>query len=317
MKLQLIKSSTALAVTVALVTQPNLGLAAAKAKSVPLITISSEGGFVAPGTNQSSLPSLLALNTGTVFTPSASVARPDLLAALKHTLPTQKLLDLIVHIGRTAQTPTGGWGYPGVADVPNTRINISLPKMHRNLSVFALNFFNGESLTPVQVKARKRLSAAVTALEKFVNASKAINYSPTVFEVWDRGAIQAGLEGGGAPGSDGSASGLANPASVFCTSSGGTLQIEDSPAGQQGICTLPDGSKMEEWAYFRKLGPKLEQWPTSLSVPTKICTSVLAKPFATELARNNESGRWLLPTGEVRYLTLRPLLPGEIACHRD
>lgn len=316
MKLQVLKPLTALVVTTALMSQPNLGLAAAKAKSVPIVTISSEGGFVAPGTNQSSLPSLLALNSGTGFTPSDSAQRPDILAALKHSLPTQRLFDLVVQIGRAANKPPGGWGYPGVADVPNTRIKIALPKMHRNLSVFALNFFNGETLTPVQVRARKRLAAAVNALEKFVDASKSTRYSPDIFEVWDRSAIQAGLEAGGAPGAASGGGGLANPASVFCTSSGGTLKIEDSPAGQQGICTLPNGSKMEEWAYFRKLGPLLEQWPSSLSVPTKICNTVSAKKFATELARNNKSGRWLLPTGEVRYLTLRPLLPGEIACHR-
>lgn len=44
---------------------------------------------------------------------------------------------------------------------------------------------------------------------------------------------------------------LANPASVYCGEQGGTLRIEENEAGQYGLCTLPDGSECEEWAYFR------------------------------------------------------------------
>lgn len=44
---------------------------------------------------------------------------------------------------------------------------------------------------------------------------------------------------------------LANPASVHCAEQGGTLRMEENAAGQYGICTLPDGTECEEWAYFR------------------------------------------------------------------
>ena len=44
---------------------------------------------------------------------------------------------------------------------------------------------------------------------------------------------------------------IANPASVNCIDKGGTLEIVDTPEGQQGICTLKDGTKCEEWAYMR------------------------------------------------------------------
>jgi uncharacterized protein len=44
---------------------------------------------------------------------------------------------------------------------------------------------------------------------------------------------------------------IANPASVNCEKKGGKLEIVDEEAGQKGICTLPDGTKCEEWAYFR------------------------------------------------------------------
>lgn len=44
---------------------------------------------------------------------------------------------------------------------------------------------------------------------------------------------------------------LANPASVYCTEQGGTLSIAENEEGQYGICTLPDGTECEEWAYYR------------------------------------------------------------------
>jgi putative hemolysin len=45
--------------------------------------------------------------------------------------------------------------------------------------------------------------------------------------------------------------GMANPASVYCEEHGGTLDIRDSDAGQYGMCSFPDGSECEEWAFFR------------------------------------------------------------------
>ena len=44
---------------------------------------------------------------------------------------------------------------------------------------------------------------------------------------------------------------LANPASVYCIDQGGTLEIVDEANGQVGYCTLPDGTRVEEWEYFR------------------------------------------------------------------
>lgn len=44
---------------------------------------------------------------------------------------------------------------------------------------------------------------------------------------------------------------LANPASTFCAENGGTLQMKDTPAGQQGECIFPNGGTCEEWALFR------------------------------------------------------------------
>ena len=44
---------------------------------------------------------------------------------------------------------------------------------------------------------------------------------------------------------------IANPASVYCTSHGGKLDIQTTSAGQIGMCTFPNGSQCEEWSYLR------------------------------------------------------------------
>jgi len=46
--------------------------------------------------------------------------------------------------------------------------------------------------------------------------------------------------------------GIANPASVFCEDSNGTLEIRtDASGGQYGVCKFQDGTECEEWKYFR------------------------------------------------------------------
>ncbi|WP_039017121.1 DUF333 domain-containing protein [Halocynthiibacter namhaensis] len=46
--------------------------------------------------------------------------------------------------------------------------------------------------------------------------------------------------------------GIANPASEYCVSVGGRVEIMTETDGQVGNCHLPDGSVVEEWALFRK-----------------------------------------------------------------
>lgn len=55
----------------------------------------------------------------------------------------------------------------------------------------------------------------------------------------------------GAPTDD--TTGIANPASTFCVEQGGTVEIVDETGGQVGYCNLPDGTRVEEWEYFRSM----------------------------------------------------------------
>lgn len=52
------------------------------------------------------------------------------------------------------------------------------------------------------------------------------------------------------------APGIANPASEFCVEQGGTVEIVEEADGQVGYCLLPDGSRVEEWEYFRANSPE-------------------------------------------------------------
>jgi uncharacterized protein len=45
--------------------------------------------------------------------------------------------------------------------------------------------------------------------------------------------------------------GIANPASEFCIANGGHVDIVNDGGGQLGYCNLPDGTRIEEWEYYR------------------------------------------------------------------
>lgn len=45
--------------------------------------------------------------------------------------------------------------------------------------------------------------------------------------------------------------GLANPASQYCVSLGGTVEMRQTADGTVGDCHLPDGRVVEEWELYR------------------------------------------------------------------
>ena len=45
---------------------------------------------------------------------------------------------------------------------------------------------------------------------------------------------------------------LGNPASIYCESRGGKVEVTPGVnGGGRGICVLPDGTRIDEWVYFR------------------------------------------------------------------
>ena len=45
--------------------------------------------------------------------------------------------------------------------------------------------------------------------------------------------------------------GLANPASVFCTENDGVVDYRETEEGAVGYCIFESGEECEEWAYYR------------------------------------------------------------------
>ena len=60
---------------------------------------------------------------------------------------------------------------------------------------------------------------------------------------------------------------IANPASTHCVEQGGTLEMQkDASQGEFGVCVFPDGSRCEEWRFFRN-----ECQPAQCREETGIC----------------------------------------------
>jgi putative hemolysin len=52
---------------------------------------------------------------------------------------------------------------------------------------------------------------------------------------------------------EGAATGLPNPAAVFCVERGGRYEIRKTAGGETGVCILPDGTEADAWTYFREM----------------------------------------------------------------
>lgn len=57
--------------------------------------------------------------------------------------------------------------------------------------------------------------------------------------------------------------GIPNPASAHCVAIGGESRLEDSAAGQRGVCQLDDETVCDEWALYRGTCPEIEHFATA------------------------------------------------------
>ena len=284
---------------------PAIGSTSAQPAGVPMVQVAAEGGFVAPGVIKTAMPSLLVYGNGSALTALDST-RPDMRAMRLHTVDKVKVRALATAVAKAAVPPKGGWGTPGVADVPNTHIVIRYSGIRRDLSVYALSFTTGGNVTPAQATARKALAKALQALTDSVQRAPGAPWRPARYEAWTFAKLftPTGI-------------GMANPASLFCESMGGKVQIVTDAAGQRGDCLLPNGTRTDEWTYFRSVSPTLSTWPATVPAPTAACTVVQEADFRVALRGANPTGHWLLATGQAPAFTFRPVLPGEVACVRD
>lgn len=278
----------------------------------PVITIKTEGGFVAPSWQASRLPQLVVYSNGRVYVenpkPSHGYVREMLVAQI---LPFEAVTDA-AKLYRLSRTPKGGWGMPPVADVPNTRLILKTPAGSRNVSIYALGF-SGPAMPIAQASARKALSSAINQLVgSTVKLAGKVALKPSVYEVW--GLTQLMASGG---------VGIANPAAIYCQSIGGISGNLTTDAGEAGTCQLPSGAVVDEWVNYRAALATLPIWPEGYTVPAAdfnapnlACTVINASAVAKQLANRDDQGRWLLPSGQAFPVVLRPVLAGESACHR-
>jgi len=89
---------------------------------------------------------------------------------------------------------------------------------------------------------------------------------------------------------------MGNPASENCVAKGGTVQVVETPAGQSGICVLPNGTRCEEWALFRgQCGPAAaSMFPPIPEQPAwkKALSMAAGAACAYHGFKRNESAGW-------------------------
>lgn len=84
---------------------------------------------------------------------------------------------------------------------------------------------------------------------------------------------------------------IANPASVYCVSHGGKLDIQTTSAGQTGMCTFPNGSQCEEWSYLRgECSPNGTTGSVNSTGNNQNSTTITATPKHITLSLNETVG---------------------------
>jgi putative hemolysin len=84
---------------------------------------------------------------------------------------------------------------------------------------------------------------------------------------------------------------MPNPASVYCEQNGNKLEIQTASDGSQnGICTFPDGSECDEWAYFRG-----ECGPSAQASPIPAMTVEATTQASSGNTEENASGGYMPP----------------------
>lgn len=286
------------------------GSAASAAGPTTVVAVTTVGGFVAPSWQASRLPQLSISSDGVSVVENQKPVHGYIRQAWTTKLSSVATSAFVAKLASALQTPVGGWGMPPVADMPNTRFVVVTGGKKMDVTVGAFSY-QGNGLTSAQTKARKSLNALLVGIISSVTRAKTA-YKPSKYEIW---GLSPFIDNGGV--------GIANPATVYCQSSGGTSNMVDTPDGQAGFCQLPSGENVDEWANYRAALAALPSWPTGVAVPANnpndmmmTCTAVAASRVSKQIANKDDGGRWLLPSGQALPVVLRPVLAGESACHR-
>ncbi len=283
---------------------PALGSAA---KLSVTIQVDQVGGFVGPNFKSARLPVVVAYSDGRVMSQKSTSGSVKAMYLSHIDVPALKR-----HVSlflKAIKEPKGGWGIPGVADVPSTVVSVTLNGTKHVSTVYALGF-TSRSMTAESLAARSTLSKAIGSLVK-LSGTRAL-FVATKYEGWP---LWVEPQNSGV--------GMGNPAAVFCISQNGTLvpaselptQPTPTPDPSVVYCHLNDGGYVEEWTYFRSASKAGIVWPASVPAPTSMCV-VISSKLVLKLIKSSANKQWLLPSGAMTAITWRPILPLEVGCKR-
>ena len=287
--------------------QTSANATASTSKLTVAIQVDQVGGFVGPNFKSARLPIVIAYSDGRVTSQkntTGSVKAMYLGQVKSPVLKRQTSLFL-----QAIREPKGGWGMPGVADVPSTVVSITFNGVKHVSTVYALGF-TSKSMSAESLAARAALTEAIVSLVKLAG-TRAL-FVATKYEGWPLRVEpqQSGV-------------GMANPAAVFCLSQNGTLlpasqlptQPNPTPDPSVVYCHMSDGTYVEEWAYFYKASKAGIVWPANVPAPASSCVVISSKPLLRLIITSGKK-QWLMPSGAMTPIMWRPILPLEIGRKR-
>lgn len=90
---------------------------------------------------------------------------------------------------------------------------------------------------------------------------------------------------------------MGNPASAYCESLGGSLEMREGRQGTVGLCHLPDGRVVEEWKLFRSANRK--KLVGGAGNPASVHCASVGGSLETRRNRQGTVGFCHLPDGRV------------------
>ena len=254
-----------------------------------ILEINNLGGFVPRYISKSNLPLLRLYENKELIVSKDDFEKNELTTTKLNSKDISKIKALLAPFWKIKE-----WGQPGISDVPTTTITFFENKKKYNIYVYALGIDYG--LTDYQKANRNKLIKAIESIKKL--SGKTL-YKAKIFEAFPREPIY----------DESSGVGLANPASVLCSSQGYTSSVLETPEGTKTLCDLPTGS-IDEWENYRNIAN------TTLALPSLLSknSSCLSFKSNSKISLLPKLSAFLEPSGKLGNYALRPLLPNEVAC---
>lgn len=147
---------------------------AGKPRTYVVALVSQSGGFVMPSFNFTRMPDFVIYSDGQMISYSDVITQQypgPAIPTLRTKYVNGDLKRIVTALESSKLTdPKFNWGYPGVADVPNTDVltQLSAQKRSSRVSVYALGFA-GPGVSKTQAKYRKKASQLIADLQSFSN----------------------------------------------------------------------------------------------------------------------------------------------------